>query len=106
MANVLGIELIGRFGEVPSKLGDDMQVNPDGGRRVMTDLQIFQHPLSKWGRSTGRPSFHADGSGFGGRTNVSADWEPMPFGPDTCRKRTLIALRAFSTLYMHRRGHK
>ena len=30
-ANVLSIELIGWFGEVLSELGDDMQVNPDGG---------------------------------------------------------------------------
>ena len=31
-ANVLGFELIGWFGEVPSELGDDTQVNPDGSR--------------------------------------------------------------------------
>jgi hypothetical protein len=48
-ANMLGIELIGWFGEVPSELGDDMQVNTDGGGRVMTNLEILQHPLSKWG---------------------------------------------------------
>jgi hypothetical protein len=47
--NVLGFELIGWFGEVPSELGDDMQVNPDSGGRVMTNLEILQHPLSKWG---------------------------------------------------------
>jgi hypothetical protein len=39
---VLGIELIGRFGKVPSELGGAMQVNTGGGGRVMTDLEIFQ----------------------------------------------------------------
>jgi len=34
---------------VPSELGDDMQVNPNGSGRVMTNLEILQHPLSKWG---------------------------------------------------------
>jgi hypothetical protein len=48
-ANVVSIELIGWFGEVPSELGDDMQVNPDSSGRVMTNLEIFQHPLSKVG---------------------------------------------------------
>ena len=45
-ANVLATELIGWFAEVTGKLGDDMQVNPGGGGRVVTDLEILQHPLS------------------------------------------------------------
>ena len=34
---------------MPSELGHDMQVNPNSGGRVMTNLEILQHPLSKWG---------------------------------------------------------
>jgi len=45
-ANVLATELIGWFAEVAGKLGDDVQVNPGGGGRVVTDLEILQHPLS------------------------------------------------------------
>jgi hypothetical protein len=48
-ANVLGIQLIGRFGEVPSELGNDMQVNARRDGRVMTNLKMLRHPLSKWG---------------------------------------------------------
>ena len=48
-ANVLVIELIGWLGEVPSELGDHTQVNPDSSGRVMTNLEILQHPLSKYG---------------------------------------------------------
>src|ERR1017187_7607422 len=54
----LGIELIGWFGEVPSELGDDTQVNPNGGGRVITNLEILQHPLSKWGHK--KNSFSCD----------------------------------------------
>src|SRR5258708_614922 len=49
LADVLGTEPVGRLAEMLGKLGDGMQVNPDRGGRVVTDLEIFQHPLSKWG---------------------------------------------------------
>jgi hypothetical protein len=48
-ANVLSTKLIGWFTEMPSELGHDMQVNPETGGRVMTNVEIFQHLLSKWG---------------------------------------------------------
>jgi hypothetical protein len=46
---VLGAELIGRFAEVPSELGHGVQVNPNRSVRIVPDLEILQHPLSKWG---------------------------------------------------------
>src|SRR5580700_1222258 len=49
--NVPGAELIWRFAEVPGKLLDGVQVEPDGGRRIMADLEVFQHPLSQWGHN-------------------------------------------------------
>ena len=49
LANVFGAELVWRFAEVPGELVDAMQVNPDGSGRIVADLEIFQHPLSKWG---------------------------------------------------------
>ena len=45
-ANVLGAELIGGLTEVPRKLGNRVQVNPDRGGRELADLQILQHSLS------------------------------------------------------------
>jgi hypothetical protein len=57
-ANVLSTKLIRWFTEMPSELGDDMQVNADGGGRVMTNLEILQHPLSKWGHK--KSSFRCD----------------------------------------------
>jgi hypothetical protein len=48
-ANVLSTKLIRWFTEMPSELGHDMQLNPDSGGRVMTNLEILQHPLSKCG---------------------------------------------------------
>ena len=49
LANVLGTEPVGRLAEVLGELGHGVQVNPDGSGRVVTDLEILQHPLSKWG---------------------------------------------------------
>jgi hypothetical protein len=40
---VLGTELIGWFAEVLGKLPDGVQVKPD--------LEVLQHPLSKWGHN-------------------------------------------------------
>jgi hypothetical protein len=48
-ANRLGIELIGRFGEVPSELGNDLQINAGRDGRLMANLKILPHPSSKWG---------------------------------------------------------
>jgi hypothetical protein len=62
---MLSVEPIGWFGEVPSELCDDTQVNPDSGGRVMTDLEIFQHPLSKWGYK--KNSFRCDHTTNGAR---------------------------------------
>jgi hypothetical protein len=45
-ANVFGTELIGWFAEVFGKLPDGIKVKPDRGRRIMADLEVFQHPLS------------------------------------------------------------
>ena len=45
--NVLGTELIGWLAEVLGKLPDGVQVQPNRGRRIMTELEILQHPLSK-----------------------------------------------------------
>src|ERR1035437_7512638 len=50
-ANVLGTELIGWFPEVSRELSDGVQVEPDRGRRIVADLEGFQHPLSKWGHN-------------------------------------------------------
>ena len=46
LANMLGVELIGRLAEMSSKLGDGVHVNPDRGWRVVAELKILQHPLS------------------------------------------------------------
>jgi len=56
-ANVFGIELIGRFAEVSSKLGDPVQISPDSGGRVMTNMEILEHPLSKCSRALLKPVF-------------------------------------------------
>jgi len=48
-ANVLGVELVGWPAEVPGKLGNRVQINPDRRRRELADLEILQHPLSQWG---------------------------------------------------------
>jgi hypothetical protein len=40
-------ELIGWLAEVLGKLPDGVQVQPNRGRRIMTELEILQHPLSK-----------------------------------------------------------
>ena len=45
--NVLGTELIGWLAEVLGKLPNGVQVQPNRGRRIMTELEILQHPLSK-----------------------------------------------------------
>src|SRR5271168_2372634 len=45
-ADMLSVELIGRHAEMPSKLGDGVQINPDGGWREVAELKILQHPLS------------------------------------------------------------
>src|ERR1700756_2820513 len=37
--------------EVLGELGDRVQVKADRGGRIVADLQILQHPLSKWGHS-------------------------------------------------------
>jgi hypothetical protein len=42
-----------------------MQVNPDSGGRVMTNLEILQHPLSKWGHK--KNSFRCDHTTNGAR---------------------------------------
>src|SRR5712671_1615548 len=57
-ANVLSTELIGWFAEVLRKLPDGVQVQPDRGRRIMSDLEVLQHPLSKWGHN--KNSFRCD----------------------------------------------
>lgn len=49
LANVFRTKLVGWFVEVMSELGDRVQVNANGGGRVMADLQILQHALAKWG---------------------------------------------------------
>src|SRR5262249_36607295 len=38
LTNVFGAELVGRLAEVPGELADAMQVNPDSGGRIFTDL--------------------------------------------------------------------
>jgi len=55
LANVFSTEPIRRAAEVLREGFDAMQVNPDGGRRIVTDLEILQHPLSKCGHE--RSSF-------------------------------------------------
>ena len=49
--NVLGTELIGRLEELLRKLLDGVQVETDGRRRIMSDLEVLQHPLSQWGHN-------------------------------------------------------
>jgi hypothetical protein len=48
LADVLGTEPVGCLAEVLGKLGDGAQINPDSGGTVAPDLEILQHPLSKW----------------------------------------------------------
>src|SRR5580692_9756336 len=55
---MLGTELIGWFAEVLGKRPDGVQVQPDRGRRIMPDLEVLQHPLSKWCHS--KNSFRCD----------------------------------------------
>src|SRR5580698_11403550 len=50
-ANVLGTRLIGWFAEVLGKLPNGVEVQPDRSRRIMSDLEVLQHPLSKCGHS-------------------------------------------------------
>jgi hypothetical protein len=45
--NMLGAELIGWFAEVLGKRPNGVQIEPDRGRRIVADLEIFQHPLSE-----------------------------------------------------------
>jgi hypothetical protein len=47
-ANVFRAELIRWLSEVLGELSDSVQIEPDRGRRIMADLEIFQHPLAKW----------------------------------------------------------
>ena len=49
--NVFGTELIGWFAEVLGKRLDGVQIEPDRGRRILADLKVFQHPLSKCGHN-------------------------------------------------------
>ena len=58
LANVLSAELIGRFSEVFGKLGNGVQVNPDRGRRVVTDLEDL--PASVVEVESRRNSFRCD----------------------------------------------
>src|ERR1700723_3640814 len=55
---MLGTELIGWFAEGLGKRPDGVQVQPDRGRRIMPDLEVLQHPLSKWCHS--KNSFRCD----------------------------------------------
>ena len=55
LANLLGAELVGWLVEVSSKLGDRVQIEANRGGRIVADLEILQHPLSKWGHK--RSSF-------------------------------------------------
>jgi hypothetical protein len=48
-ADVLGTESIGWFTKMPGELGYAVQIDSNGDGRVVTDLEVFQHPLSKWG---------------------------------------------------------
>ena len=48
---MLGAELIGWFAEVLGKRPNGVQIEPDRGRRIVADLEIFQHPLSQWGHN-------------------------------------------------------
>jgi hypothetical protein len=48
---VFGAELIRWFAEVLGKRPNGVQVQPDRGRRIMPDLEVLQHPLSKWGHN-------------------------------------------------------
>src|SRR5215831_8797515 len=54
--NVLGTQLVGRFAEVLREGGDGVQVKASGGGRVMADLKILQHALTKFGHD--ESSFH------------------------------------------------
>jgi hypothetical protein len=49
MANMLRTELIGWLVEVLGKLGGRVQVKTDRGGRIVADLEILQHALSKCG---------------------------------------------------------
>jgi hypothetical protein len=49
LADVLGVQAIGRRVEVLRERGDRVQVKPDGGGGILADLKILQHALSKWG---------------------------------------------------------
>jgi hypothetical protein len=48
---VFGTELIGWFAEVLGKRLDGVQIEPDRRRRILADLEVFQHPLSKCGHN-------------------------------------------------------
>jgi hypothetical protein len=70
---------------VPSELGDDMQVNPDSGGRVMTNLEILQHPLSKWGhrKNSGAAAIKWDRSGARTASDASPVFTVNPDQPQS-----------------------
>jgi hypothetical protein len=49
LTNLLGSELIGRAMKILSELGDVPEVQSNGFRRVVSQLEFFQHALSKLG---------------------------------------------------------
>src|ERR1700691_3442497 len=49
LANMFRTKLVRRFAEVLHELSDGVQVNANGGGRVVADLQIRQHALAKCG---------------------------------------------------------
>jgi hypothetical protein len=56
--NMRGTELIGWFAEVLSELTYGVKIDPNGGRRIVPDLEILQPPLSGCGHDEN--SFRCD----------------------------------------------
>ena len=86
--DMLGAELIGWLAEVPGKLGHSTQVKPGGGGRIAPDLEILQHPLSKWGHDEN--SFRCDDT-----TKTQSAGEGLaPQSYTTCRRLSSRVLNA------------